>query len=1112
MKQPRDASFDQGGRDGMVDLREILLALRGRFKTILAITFAVAIGAIVFVLTATPRFAGETQVLLENRDSVFTRTLSERELPDDSIDEQAVLSQVEVVSSREVARETIRRLGLVGNTEFDPLVGPMDPITRVRTMLGIADGSYDGNEEDRILDAYYRALTVYAVPRSRVLAIEFRSADPDLSAQAANTIAEVYLDQLEEAQAELARAASDWLGTNIEDLRERVSEAEAAVESFRASSRLFLTGDSASISSQQLSDLNTRLAEARSTQADSEARAQLLSEMIAEGRAFEIPDVASNELIGRLIEQRIDLRSQIALEQRTLLPGHPRILELRAQLADLDEQITASAERTVRILENEARIAASRVESLEAALDAQMSVVAQANESEVQLRALEREARAEREQLENYLTRYREAIARGSQNATLPDARIVSRAVVPREPVFPRKAPTVVLATLGAAFVATGGVVVAALVSGGAPAAPAMAAGYGHAAQRRDSDSHEDEPRHDAAPALDPNWPDGVPIAPRIGAGGATAVSAALAGHPQTRADASSPDAFHTDPKTSVAQAPQPKADGGMQMAGADTVDAPPQSRRTRHPAFIEIPVQAAQPQAEEEVLTGVRKLGARLRGTLEGGAENADAGALPAPKDMADPHDASDESAPPSAGPAVRPDATVGGDTPPDDASRDDVAASPSDAPAQEPATAVAAPRSAANRTPAAGSGGKTTEARPAVSEPVAASSGSTAETAIEDETGIAETVEATQNEAGVAGEAEPVPAPLPKEPLPETWQELVSQELVSQELVSQEPVTEPAEGAAAAVQAEAHADKADDAVKHKPRLRRKQAASKAVADSREARAQEDRLDAAWQETQKTKPAADDPGTVPAGTVSSRAGEETVEASVPVLDDGLPAGNSVPVSAQLSSAAQEAVADSSDSLAAASVDSEAAYDFSVLLARLRENQRQDRGQRVLVTGLGDAARLRRFGEKLGQAGARAGRCILVSMQDDGSGSVPGLSDLIAERASFFDVIRRDPASSLHRVERGRADAASLIDDADGLDIALTAFQHTYGLVFMLVPDPSDTALLKSLAGAVDTIIIAADREADDPELVDLYARVAGMGSADVVVAGVGRRAGVAAA
>ena len=163
--------------------------------------------------------------------------------------------------------------------------------------------------------------------------------------------------------------------------------------------------------------------------------------MIEEGRAFEIPDVANNELIARLIEQRIALRSQMALEMRTLLPGHPRILELRAQLTDLDDQITASAERTVRILENDARIAASRVESLEAALDAQMSVVAQANESEVQLRARGTGGASRGvKQLENYLTRYREGYCPGlGEMPAWPDARIVSRAIVPNNPVFPRK-------------------------------------------------------------------------------------------------------------------------------------------------------------------------------------------------------------------------------------------------------------------------------------------------------------------------------------------------------------------------------------------------------------------------------------------------------------------------------------------------------------------------------------------------------------------------------------------------------------------------------------------------------------------------------------------------
>lgn len=505
MRQSRHTPDEDGGPSDLIDLGRLLSALLGRVRMILGVGLLACIAAIAFVLLVTPQFAGQSQVLLESRDSVYTRTLGQGDAQPGLFDEQAVQSQVQIVTSREVAREAIRRLGLVGHPDFDPLAGPLDPVSRIRAMLGLASGAFDGREEDRIFDAYYTALTVYPVPRSRVVAIEFRASDPELAARAANTIAEIYLEQLEAAKGELARAASNWLGANIEDLRERVSRAERAVEDFRARSRLFVGGDNATITAQQLSDLNTRLTEARSAQADAEARAGLIADMIRGGRAFEIPDVANNELIRRLIEQRIDLRSQIALEQRTLLPGHPRILELRAQLADLDGQITSSAERTVRVLENDARMAGSRVEALEVALDAQMRVVAQANDSEVQLRALDREARAEREQLEAYLARYREALARGTENASLPDARIVSRAVAPSAPVYPRKGPTVVLVTLGAMFMAAGFVIVGELAFGGPPGA-----GRGRRRASDDETALADDDAEPVAPTLRRDGRDGA--------------------------------------------------------------------------------------------------------------------------------------------------------------------------------------------------------------------------------------------------------------------------------------------------------------------------------------------------------------------------------------------------------------------------------------------------------------------------------------------------------------------------------------------------------------------------------------------------------------------------
>ena len=65
------------------------------------------------------------------------------------------------------------------------------------------------------------------------------------------------------------------------------------------------------------------------------------------------------------------------------------------------------------------------------------------------MRALEREAKAQRDLFESYLAKYREATARDSIAAAPADARIISRAVVSNIPYFPKKMPIVLIAALG---------------------------------------------------------------------------------------------------------------------------------------------------------------------------------------------------------------------------------------------------------------------------------------------------------------------------------------------------------------------------------------------------------------------------------------------------------------------------------------------------------------------------------------------------------------------------------------------------------------------------------------------------------------------------------------
>ena len=470
--------------DGLA-LTQAFTVLRRAWVWILVPTLLAAVAAIAFVQAVAPRYTGEAKVLLESRTSSFARTAAERGEQPLLIDEQAVASQAQVALSRDIAREAIRQLKLVGNPEFDPEVGGPSPVQRALMLAGLAANPSDRPAEDRVLEAYFDHLLVYPAGKSRILSVEFRSKSAALAAEAANTVAKLYIASLEAEKVDTARYASTWLGSNIDALRARVAEAEAKVEAYRAKNGLIGTGGTQPLGSQQLGELSSQLSQARTIKADLTARAALLKEMIKDGRAFEIPDVANNELIRRSVESRMQLRAQLALESRTLLPAHPRIKELTAQLSDLEAQIKAAAERIVRTLENDARIAGARVESLQATVDGQRDVVAKGNTSEVQLRALEREAKVQREQLESYLGRYREAAARDAESATPADARIVSRAVVPDTPSFPKKLPIVGFASV-LAFLLASALILGRHLLSAPPAAPRIEHDPDHARSEPD--------------------------------------------------------------------------------------------------------------------------------------------------------------------------------------------------------------------------------------------------------------------------------------------------------------------------------------------------------------------------------------------------------------------------------------------------------------------------------------------------------------------------------------------------------------------------------------------------------------------------------------------------
>jgi len=472
---PAPAAAKQAqSESGDIDLHALGGALARKRGWIIVPTVLALVASVAAVNLVTPRYKSESRILIDGRENVFLRPNSDRTEERQALDAEAVTSQVQLVLSRDLAREIIKKNKLAERPEFDPVLQGVSPLKSLAAMVGIGRDPFSMTPEERVLDAYYDRLQAYAVDKSRVIVVEFQSADPDLAVRVANSIADGYLVLQQSARQEQAKNASQWLAGEIENLRKKVSDAEARVEDFRSKSSLFVGTNNTTLSNQQMGEVNTQLNNARALKADAEAKARLIREMLQSGKPIEASEVLNSESLRTPSQQRVALRAQLAEQSSTLLGNHPRIKELKAQLADLDTQIRDEAAKIARSLENDARFASGRVQELTLSLEQLKKQATSTNGQDVQLRALEREAKAQRDLLETYLGKYREASTRETIDTAPTDGRIISRAIVSNTPAYPKKLPIVLIATIATLLLSSGVVVTGELLRQTAPRAVAV--------------------------------------------------------------------------------------------------------------------------------------------------------------------------------------------------------------------------------------------------------------------------------------------------------------------------------------------------------------------------------------------------------------------------------------------------------------------------------------------------------------------------------------------------------------------------------------------------------------------------------------------------------------
>jgi succinoglycan biosynthesis transport protein ExoP len=459
------------GRPGQID--DVELDMRALFGALLralpwlllfSILFA---GALYIGLNfVTPRYTAETKILIESGESEITRAGAGADEVRALLDSEGVASQVQLIGSRDLATTVVDSLGLASLKEFNKSRF-LPSFDQMLVRMGLGRPVAEGPVEERVLQRFADRLDVFSIDKTRVITVGFSSTNPQLAAQVANAVADEYLALEREARRSTNADATRWLESQIADLRSKVTTAESKVEAFRTEHGLFSGGqNNTSLAQQKLNDLNTELARLVAARSAAEAKAATVRKSLSSGTTPDVPDVRDSQLIQRLREQHVALRAQIAQMSATLLPAHPRLRELNAQLGDLDAQVRREVTRILQSLEGEAATARAREADIGQDLTRAKAATGQTNNDEVELRALEREATAQRDLLESYLKRYREASSRQDGNYLPADARIISRAAVPLEPTFPKKLPITAAATIALLLLAIAVILIRELTSG----------------------------------------------------------------------------------------------------------------------------------------------------------------------------------------------------------------------------------------------------------------------------------------------------------------------------------------------------------------------------------------------------------------------------------------------------------------------------------------------------------------------------------------------------------------------------------------------------------------------------------------------------------------------
>lgn len=457
----------------------------------LAVGVSLALGAL-SLLTETPRYTANAQVLLDlRRDRIVA---NESFLQEPALDNAALESQLALIRSTVLLKRVVERERLIEDPEFGaaPPQKPsvlqviasyfyfLDPKTVLTPFLSFFDRATDNSKGEPIqtgdpiisykvmasIEALRVATGVQRSGQAHVFGISLTSTDPVRAAKLANAIASAYVVDKLDSSFEAAKKASLWLADRLTELRKQLRDAEEAVAKFRSERGLVQSNAISTLSQQQLAEFNARLVGAKAEVAEKKTRVEFLASIEKKGeKLLNYPDFITSSVLTNLRQQQSAISQREADLAARYEPQHPVVVNIRAERRDVERGIAAETQRLAANIKNEYDLAQARLEAAERSLREATGQTSIDDTTAITLRELERTAAVNKSLFESFLQKAK--ITEEQSTFEARDVRVITPAVPPGVPSFPKKGQTMTYALIIGLLLGVGGAVTLEMLNAG---------------------------------------------------------------------------------------------------------------------------------------------------------------------------------------------------------------------------------------------------------------------------------------------------------------------------------------------------------------------------------------------------------------------------------------------------------------------------------------------------------------------------------------------------------------------------------------------------------------------------------------------------------------------